>query len=351
MLTEIIHHSLRGLVVIDDHGAIPLINPNLVQLLGLPAIGADNAEEIYALLPEEVNRAIAGGADSFEFKDILLFPERGENAVPVHLRGSRLQNRDTSLGLLLGFQDLREIRKLTRAKVEAERMAAVGQTVSGLSHGIKNLVTALEGGMYMLHSGMEKEKAERIAQGIDMLQRNIVRISSVVKDFLKFAGSREIKTKMCAPEAVLSEIFEQFHVKAEQNGVDLRLNIQEGVADAPLDYECLHESLANIVGNAVEACISSEKEERSCVEGSLYEKDETLIYEVKDNGCGMDAATKAKVFSNFFTTKGANGTGLGLLMTKKIVQTHGGSIELESQAGTGSTFRILLPRRNLPLPA
>jgi signal transduction histidine kinase len=65
----------------------------------------------------------------------------------------------------------------------------------------------------------------------------------------------------------------------------------------------------------------------------------------------MDTATKAKVFSNFFTTKGANGTGLGLLMTKKIIQAHGGGIELESQAGIGSAFRILLPRGNLPSPA
>jgi signal transduction histidine kinase len=220
-----------------------------------------------------------------------------------------------------------------------------------LSHGIKNLVTALEGGMYMLSSGMEKGKADRIAQGIDMLRRNIGRIGAFVKDFLKFSRGREIRTKMCAPGTVLSEIVGQFRVKAKQNGVDLRLDIQDGVPEAPLDYECLHESLANIVGNAIDACVSSGKEERACVEGLFYEKNATLVYEVKDNGCGMDTETKAKVFSNFFTTKGANGTGLGLLMTKKIIQAHGGGIELESQAGIGSAFRILLPRGNLPSPA
>jgi PAS domain-containing protein len=192
MLTEIIHNSLRGLVVIDDNGDIPVINPILVRLLGLPAIGAANAEEIFAILPKEVNRTIASGTDSFSFTDLLLFPERSDEAIPVNLKGVRLQSRGTSLGLLLGFHDLREIKQLTKAKMEAERMAAVGQTVSGLSHGIKNLVTALDGGMYMLNSGMETANSERMAQGIDMLQRNITRISGFVKDFLKFARGREL---------------------------------------------------------------------------------------------------------------------------------------------------------------
>ncbi|MDR2820497.1 MAG: PAS domain-containing protein [Desulfovibrio sp.] len=163
MLTEIIHHSFRGLVVIADNNDILFLNPALVRILGLPAIGA-SAEEIYALLPEEVNKAIAGGAESFAFTELLLFPERGEKAIPVNMQGTRLKKGDMSLGLLLGFHDLREIKQLTKAKVDAERMAAVGHTISGLSHGIKNLVTALEGGMYMLTSGMENSKPDRMGK-------------------------------------------------------------------------------------------------------------------------------------------------------------------------------------------
>ena len=79
-----------------------------------------------------------------------------------------------------------------------------------------------------------------------------------------------------------------------------------------------------------------------------YEQDKAVIYEVADDGCGMDPEVKAKAFNMFFTTKGADGTGLGLLGTRRTVQEHGGHIEVESEKGKGSVFRIILPRDRLP---
>jgi signal transduction histidine kinase len=79
-----------------------------------------------------------------------------------------------------------------------------------------------------------------------------------------------------------------------------------------------------------------------------FEKNGIITYEVSDNGGGMDYEVKKKVFTTFFTTKGLGGSGLGLLMTKKIVQEHGGKIDLESKPGEGTTFRIKFPRRRLP---
>ena len=254
------------------------------------------------------------------------------------------------LGLLLGFHDRREVKKLEKAKVEAERMAAVGHTVSGLAHGVKHLVTALEGGMYMLTSGMNTGKPERIAQGIDMLQRNIDRIGGYVKSFLNFARSRQLKVEVGDPAAVLSEVVELYKVKAQQNNIALTLHVQPGLREVPYDYESLHEALTNLVGNAVDACIMTEEGKKCGIDVRLSEKDDVLIYEIADTGCGMDADTKKKVFSNFFTTKGDGGTGLGLLMTKKQIQEHGGSIELESELGKGTTFRLRLPRASLPRP-
>ena len=92
-------------------------------------------------------------------------------------------------------QDLSEIKQLEREKIEAERLAAVGHTVAGLAHGIKNLITALEGGMYMLNSGLNKESIERVQKGMEMLVRNIQRISIFVKAFLSFSKGREIQAK------------------------------------------------------------------------------------------------------------------------------------------------------------
>ena len=350
MFANVVSNALRGLAVVSDDGSIPIQNEALTKILGLPAIGIADGRELFDLLPDKVMQAIESGVDSFLFSEVLLFPERGDKAVPVNLQGSRLKVGNKSLGLLLAFYDLSEIKNLEKAKMEAERMAAVGQTVSGLAHGVKNLVTALEGGMYMLNSGMQTGKVDRIAQGMDMLRRNIERIGGFVKSFLSFARGREMRIRMGDPAAVVGEVVDLYRVKALQHGIDLRLNAQADVAPAAIDYEGLHEGLTNLVGNAVDSCLMSEQTRQFHIDVNFYEKDDALVYEVIDNGCGMDAETKRKVFTSFFTTKGENGTGLGLLMTKKLVQQHGGSIELESEVEQGATFRIRLPRANLPRP-
>lgn len=347
MLAGVVSKSLRGIVVIDTNGSVPILNAAAKNLLELSSGGIFAPEDIYSKLPDYVQAAIKSGTPEFTFPGLLLFPEREEEAVPVDLNGRQLRQGNKSLGLLLTFHDLRGIRRLEKEKLEAERMAAVGQTVSGLAHGVKNLVTALEGGMYMLSSGMTNGKAERIAQGMEMLQRNIERIGTFVKTFLSFARGREIRVKLNNPAAVAREVADLYRVRAAEQNVRIDFEAEE-IAEAPIDYEGMHESLTNLVGNAIDACMMSTERTDKLVRMRVFEKDGIITYEVADNGCGMDYAVKQKVFTNFFTTKGQGGTGLGLLMTKKMVQEHGGYMEMESEFGQGTTFRIRLPRSRLP---
>ncbi len=108
----------------------------------------------------------------------------------------------------------------------------------------------------------------------------------------------------------------------------------------------IHTCLANLVSNAIDACKTSKK--GTCaVSLRVREGDGTIVFEVEDTGCGMDAEVREKVFTSFFTTKGLGGTGLGLLVTKKIVREHGGRIEVESEPDKGSCFRIEIPRNDL----
>lgn len=350
MLTSIVENSLRGIVVITDNGDIPIINNGLNQLFGFPSIGISDPDELYRHLPENVNKAIASGVDRFHFNEVLVCRQRVEGGIPVAMHGRRLKHAGKSLGLVLSFQDLRQQKAQETSRMETERLVAVGQTVSGLAHGIKNLVTALEGGMYMLTSGMQGGKAERIAQGINMLERNISRIEGFVKNFLHFARGREIKPHVCDPSAVAMEVAEHFIVKAQQQGIVVEVDVEQGVAPASIDYESIHEAVSNFVTNAIDACLMTEEGRKCSILIGFREEMGELIYFVQDSGCGMDEATRKKIFTNFFTTKGDNGTGIGLLMTKKLVQAHGGYIEVESEPGMGSTFSIHLPRKRLPNP-
>jgi signal transduction histidine kinase len=267
---------------------------------------------------------------------------------PARLVGHRLLDGEKPLGMAFSVQDLREIKRLEEEKLEAERLGAVGQTVAGLAHGVKNLITALEGGMYMLNSGLKGSSVSRIQKGMDMLVRNIDRISIFVKTFLSFSRGREIQVKLSNPDEIAKEVVDLYSVKAKKLGIKLTNEKIGRLQAAPIDYESMHECLTNLVGNAIDACQMSEKGSGRHVTVRTFEEDGAIFYEVSDDGCGMDYEVKKKVFTTFFTTKGLGGSGLGLLMTKKIIQEHGGQIDLQSEPEKGTTFRIRLPRNRLP---
>jgi PAS domain S-box-containing protein len=246
-------------------------------------------------------------------------------------------------------RNIAELKTLQRQKLEAERLAAVGQTVAGLAHGIKNLIMGLEGGMYVVNSGIRSGNEERLLQGWKMLEEDIGRISSFVKEFLEFAKGRQPSVQTIQPNDVARKVVASFRERAGRSGVELRLDIEE-LEEATMDEEGLHACLTNLVLNAIDACVMSTGETHHVVL-STRERDGVLTFEVSDDGCGMDYDIKQKVFTNFFSTKASGkGTGLGLLTTRKIVQEHGGRVSFESSEGEGSVFRIEFPRDSLPRP-
>ncbi len=244
--------------------------------------------------------------------------------------------------------DITEVKRLGREKMEAERLAAVGQTVAGLAHGVKNVLMGLEGGMYVFRSGMEKSDSERIFQGWKMLEDNIERITCFVKEFLEFARGRVPTVQLVDPNRLAEKVYDLFHDTAGLAGISLKKHLQSAIPYALMDEEALHSCLANLVTNAIDACKISDRKGRS-ITLSTRDRNGVLTFEVTDDGTGMDYDVKKKIFTTFFSTKGSDkGTGLGLLTTRKIVQEHGGKVSFASEPGAGSVFRLEFPRENLP---
>jgi signal transduction histidine kinase len=247
--------------------------------------------------------------------------------------------------------DITLVKRLEQEKRDAERLAAVGETVAGIAHGIKNVLMGLEGGMYAVNTGIQKGDDERIARGWTMLEENVTRISEFVKEFLDFAKGRAAQVASVDPNKPVRKVLELFREKAAQAGIELNAELQERIPPAPLDEDAIHTCLANLVSNAIDACSFSDAKRDYVITVSSRQEGDTLVYQVEDNGHGMDYDISKKVFSKFFTTKGSDrGTGLGLLTTKKIVHQHGGRISFQSKEGEGSVFRIELPRNGLPTP-
>jgi len=345
-LETMIATSMDGIFAVDEDGQVSIMNPAARRFFKLNGNRMVSREEVAELLPQGFLSQVYGGPDRVYLRETEIKTTEGE-ALPVRLVGNRLQSGDMSMGMAFSIQDLSEIKQLEKDKLEAERLAAVGQTVAGLAHGVKNLMFALEGGRYMLNTGIEKEQFERVQKGMEMLDRNIDRISMFVKTFLDFSKGREIQVKLNDPAEIAREVVELYASKAQELGIELVYEQSPDIEPANIDYESMHECLTNLVGNAIDACRISENEE-SHVKIRAFEENKVINYEVIDDGCGMDYEIKKKAFTSFFTTKGLGGTGLGLLMTKKNVQEHGGTIELESEPDEGTTFRILLPRAHLP---
>ncbi len=245
--------------------------------------------------------------------------------------------------------DVTALRRAERERIDAERLAAVGRTVAGLAHGIKNILTGLEGGMYFLESGLQGGKKERLDEGWGMLTRNMEKISVLVRNLLSFSKGRVPRVELNRPEELVAEMIALYRDAAEAEGITVVAEVADRPAPAPYDAESIHTCLANLVSNAVDACRMGG---RTPCRVFVRARDENgaLVFEVEDEGCGMDQEVRKLAFTNFFSTKGSGGTGLGLLLTRKISQEHGGRVEFDSTPGRGSVFRLIFPRDRLPRP-
>jgi PAS domain S-box-containing protein len=347
---SLIENSNRGILAIDPTGKIMILNPALERLLQRSKEEVHSLTDLEPHLPPLLRQIIR------EARETCLLPggppvraQDGEE-IPVRFTNIRLKMGQETLGYASFFEDLREIKKLEKEKLDAERLAAVGQTVAGIAHGVKNIIMGLEGGLYVVKSASKKEDSKLAEEGWRMLENNIMKISALIKDFLSFSKGREPQPRWVQPAQIVRDVIALYEEAARKEGITLVEELVEEIASAPMDPQGIHSCLANLVSNAIDACRMSDPPGGRIVV-SLREKEGSIIYEVLDNGCGMDYEVKKKVFTTFFSTKGMGGTGVGLLTTRKIVQEHGGKIEFESMAGRGSRFTLVFPRSRLPQPA
>jgi len=237
------------------------------------------------------------------------------------------------------------VRDKTKKLVEAERLAAIGQTVAGLSHAIKNITGGLKGGAFVLEKGIELGEQKYLMQGWEMIKGNVDKITNLSLDLLNYAKDSRPDFQACDPGQPLREVVDLMRPRAKANGIDLSTRFDKDIGPCHFDPDLIHHSLLNLVTNALDACIAdSGKKEKKVMVRAIKKRGWGVEYQVEDNGCGMTAEIKKKIFQSFFSTKGTDGTGIGLMITKKIIDEHKGEITAESKVGAGSTFVIRIPK-------
>ncbi|MFV2067049.1 MAG: ATP-binding protein [Pirellulales bacterium] len=245
-----------------------------------------------------------------------------------------------------------------KAMVQAERLAAVGQTIATLSHHIKNILQGVRGGSYLIELGLEDHRkvaegpevqpeklvdaARTIRKGWDIVERNQEKISNLVMDMLTFSKEREPEPSPANLNEIVGEIVEMIQVHATQLDVQLNWTADPSMPVLMFDPDGLHRAVLNVVTNAIDAC-DAEEHGKVTVSTQFVESKHVARVIVCDNGSGIAPNDIEKMFGLFVSHKGGRGTGLGLPVSQKILKEHGGRILVDSKESEGSRFTLELP--------
>ena len=235
-----------------------------------------------------------------------------------------------------------------QSMVQAERLAAMGQTIATLSHHIKNIVQGLRGGGYLVDEGIKAGDMAVVQNGWRICERNQDRIESFVMDMLTMSKDRRPNRTIVDLREIIDDVFELSKVKISGKSISVRWSRPDAFRNMMLDGEAIHRALMNLVGNAIDACIDKLD---GCVEIILCESKEYARIQVRDNGIGIAAHDLNRIFSMFESSKGNRGTGLGLPVSLKIAKEHSGTIEVKSEVGTGTEFELVLPWKTNRIPS
>ena len=250
-------------------------------------------------------------------------------------RGDELRCGSTLLRFIDSSQDIGG----PTGSLEQDRLASVGRTVASISHAIKNILQGLRGGASAIELAIERGDLEMAREGWPILSRNLDRIYDLTFNMLAYSRVRPLELESSDLNLVVEELVVLVEPLAIRKKARITAECDAGIGDISCDANALHQALLNLLLNGVEA-----------VEGKTGQVtirtrpgQDGVWIDVQDNGPGIDPGRHGEVFRPFASTKGQRGTGLGLAVTQRIIEDHGGFIELDSDGRTGSCFRLFLP--------
>jgi signal transduction histidine kinase/pSer/pThr/pTyr-binding forkhead associated (FHA) protein len=227
-------------------------------------------------------------------------------------------------------------------KIQAERLAAVGQTIATLSHHIKNILQGIRGGSYLIDMGLNEKDEAIVRRGWTIVEKNQTKIYNLVMDMLSFSKDREPALEPSDLNETVSDVVELMQSRAHELGVELVWQPSANLPPVLIDADGIHRAVLNIVTNAIDAS-EGVTTPRVTVTTAWDPDGSVARVTVADNGVGIEDNDLATIFQVFASTKGSRGTGLGLPVSQKIVREHGGKIVVASRVGQGSKFTVELP--------
>ncbi len=229
---------------------------------------------------------------------------------------------------------------LYEQQLQSARLAAVGETVASLSHSIKNILQGLRGGADVVGRALKKKDLGLAEGGWDILSRNLDRIYALTMNMLTYSKQRQVEIELTKLSMLLQDVIALVQPQCDRRGIVLMTDYDPDMPPIPLDPGMMHQALMNLLINSIEAVEPTTGIITLRCDYDMV--DDAILIHISDNGPGIPESERSRIWLPFHSTKGLRGTGLGLAVTRKIVEEHGGQISFESTEGEGATFTIRL---------
>jgi two-component system sensor histidine kinase HydH len=333
-----------GLVALDDQRRVAAFNNTAesVLLLAHRGVIGEDAEKI---LPPELCTELKCPEIQNEVIEKEIDCTVGDGkVVPLEIGASLLEDENrNSLGYVILFKDLTEVRLLRREIERSRRLASVGRLAAGVAHEIRNPLSSIKG-----FATYFKERYQDIPQDqqtATIMIQEVDRLNRVVSQLLEFARPVNIKPQPTNLNALIDDSIKLIENQAAQKDITIKTRISNQATEIMIDPDRLSQVLLNLYLNAIESMVSGDKLK---IELSSNSEADGIDIKISDTGCGISPKDLTKIFDPYYTTK-SSGTGLGLAITHNIIEAIGGQIKVSSTQDKGTVFTIQIPNNGVTL--
>lgn len=339
-----------GVVATDGNDTIQLCNTNACTILNLveeDTVGRLPTEVIHADLASIFTQTLPPGGLEIE-KEFRV--NDSEIIKSLNLLLTAVTSGDEkSLGRVLLVRDMTQMRTLEKELQKSERMASLGRMAAGVAHELRNPLSSIKGLALLLKPNFKSGSKEE--ENTETLVKEVERLNRGIGELLDFAKPARLLKKDVSIEDIVTKTMNLVEADAHSYNIQMKLECSPDCASVYADNDKISQVLLNIFLNAIQAMEDIEPFEninedvkKGVLRIKIHQKEKNVFITITDSGKGIKKEFLKRVFDPYFTTK-SDGTGLGLALSAKIVEEHGGKIEISSIEGSGTVVTLRLPSR------
>ena len=347
---NVFNSSINGMITVDNFGRITSLNVAAEKILEIRREHCNGkfVKDAMQTIPEsgldQMLDYIFSGQKEIQNYRLKFKNKAGKNVILDVKASPILDDQDAITGILFSMEDIAEEQERIKYLQRVNRLIALGELAAGIAHGIRNPLTGIEIVMDVLRqdeglSESSRDLTQEISSEIDRVER-------LVSDLLDFARPKRFTFDMAKINDVIESTRRLINEKCQIQHIKFVVKYDNDLPMLFLDFEMLRQAILNVAINCIRAMPDGGQlqiETSKCImENNNKEQIPSVSILIKDNGVGIPDSIKDRIFDPFFTTH-KEGTGLGLSVTYSIVTEHNGKILVDSEAGKGTTFNILLP--------